>query len=180
VKMILTRYCCAATCGEAGAEGRKSEACVLKWCSPATLLGHACMCPCPPAKASPLHLWRSGLGCTLKLLNLTTDCVGEQLATAIGHHVQPAALTLHVDSPIAGVWLPQLRECIVSVHSSAQIDQLNSRLKAASLAQLSSLVLQDMRPAAERLAAAPALPALPRLPALRELVSVGETYLAGA
>ncbi|KAI7841784.1 hypothetical protein COHA_004649 [Chlorella ohadii] len=52
-----------------------------------------------------------GLGCSLKLLNLTTGLDSKELETAVGHHARPAALTLHVNSPAAGVWLPQLRQC---------------------------------------------------------------------
>ena len=125
----------------------------------------------PRFKPYPPRLVCSGLGCTLKRLHLTTDVLEDPLATTIRHHVQPAALTLRADDPTADMWLPQLQECNVMVRFSAQMSQLNSRLQAASLTQLSSLVLQDVRPAAARLASHPSLPALPRLPALRELVS---------
>ena len=116
----------------------------------------------------------------MKLLNLTTGLDSKELETAVGHHVRPAALTLHVNSPAAGVWLPQLRQCNVRVHTNDQMAHLSSRLEGALLTQLSSLVLHDERPLAAREASLPALPTLPLLPALRKLVRGSEGKWLGA
>lgn len=128
--------------------------------------------------AHPSDTSCSALACTLQLLKLRSDTPIDLLATTIGRRVQPAALALTAHNPATNMWLPQLQYCNIAVYESQQISQLNSRLEEGSLAQLSSLVLNDLRLAAVRRALPPDLPALALLPSLCKLVRGSEGQLA--
>ncbi|PRW20176.1 putative LRR receptor-like serine threonine- kinase [Chlorella sorokiniana] len=114
-----------------------------------------------------------GLSHPLRLLVLKTNRPDTQLLATIGRHVQPAALALHTRGLAAGMWLPQLRACSITIGDNEALSQLTSGLEAAQLPQLCSFVFHDARPAAERQASPPTLPALALLPALCKMECIG-------
>ena len=144
--------------------GIKQPSCAQQCLTAASVHHLYCIPACPLC---------SGLVCPLQRLQLQLSQPLPGLMRTLSHHVQLTALALHVATPAAALWLPQLQRCTVRVQQDAQMELLTRNVEVESAQQLSGLLrleVLDERPLFAREARPPALLVLPQLPSLRDMV----------